>query len=230
MNMRDSSQLNDRVWELTDFERLRIRHYVTSEVKVNSRHLKRLSFSSLAASCCRALSSSCCTAEWSNPAWELYRPRLTEYILRIPTIVLAEVSTSLFTLSDQQLLLKIAAPRSNAGNRHRGSLANDYSARQWPRGVAVTCLSVCLSTFWTSPDKKHMTWALAYSEKQLGFRTSYSNARQISHHSYKIKTTYFQNTPSFGVNKCEFMQNCHFCSFRGKATTRCIFFHRNHQL
>lgn len=57
-----------------------------------------------------------------------------------------------------------------------------------------------------------MTWASAFNEKQLGFRTTYSNARQISHHSYQIKTTRFQNTPSVGDNdgnsvqgnKCEF--------------------------
>lgn len=135
------------------------------EVRVNSRHLKRLSFG------CRALSSSCCTAEWSNPAGERHRPRLAECILRIPTIVLAEVklSTSLFTCSDERPFLKIAALRSNAGNGHRGSLANDYSARQWPRGVAVACLSVCLSTFRTSPDKNHMTRALACNGNQLEF-------------------------------------------------------------
>lgn len=59
--------------------------------------LQHLGFSSRrGASCCRLLMSSCCTAEKSNPAGELYEPRLSVYTLGIPTIVLAEVSASLF--------------------------------------------------------------------------------------------------------------------------------------
>lgn len=80
---------SDRMWELM---------WELSEVRVNFNTFNTsASVANERFPVADLLVSSCCTAEKSNPAGEHYEPRLSAYILGIPTIVLAEVSVSLFT-------------------------------------------------------------------------------------------------------------------------------------